>query len=135
MNKCIFVGRMAADPELRTTAQGTSVCQFRIAVQRTFKNAQGNYDADFISCVAWRQTADFVVKYLHKGDMVAICGALQTRTYQAQDGSTRYVAEIVVDSLQPCGSRKQENNNVPAPQPQPQADGGFTEVDDEELPF
>ena len=133
MNKCIFVGRMVADPELRYSKSGIANCAFRIAVNRTFKNAQGSYDADFIQCVAWRQTAEFMSRYLHKGDMIAVCGALQNRSYQAQDGSTRWVTEIIVDNVQACGSvrRADDASNAAAEH----TDGGFTEVDDDELPF
>lgn len=83
--------------------------------------------ADFIACVAWRQTADYVTKYLHKGDMVAVCGALQNRQYQAQDGSTRYVTEIVVDEVQSCSNARSDAQNANV--------NDFTEVDDDNLPF
>ena len=134
MNKCIFVGRMCADPELRYTKSGIANCAFRIAVQRQYKNQQGEYEADFVSCVAWRQTAEFLTKYLHKGDMVAVSGSLQNRTYDAQDGSKRYVTEIILDSVQACGSVRRANDGEDVPAPQ-QPEGGFTQVDDDELPF
>ena len=135
MNKCIFVGRMGADPETRYTQSGVLQCTFRIAVQRQFKNAQGNYDVDWIQCVAWRNTAEFVGRYLSKGDQVAVCGSLQNRQYQAQDGSKRYVTEIMVEQVQGCG-KTQGKTEVNAAEHQSEAvNGGFTEVDDEELPF
>lgn len=134
MNRCMFVGRMAADPETRSTSNGTSVCNFRIAVNRRFKDANGQRVADFIACVAWRQTADFVWQYLHKGDMVAVAGELQNRQYTAQDGTKRFVTEIIVDEVNPCGNARsgaQEANQSA----QQSAAGGFTEVDDDDLPF
>ena len=142
MNNCIFVGRMVADPELRHTQSGIANCSFRIAVNRQYKNAQGNYDADFIACVAWKHTAEFVSRYLAKGDMVAVRGALQNRTYEAQDGSKRYVTEIIVDNVQPCGGRKSDGANTvertvndTIQQAQEAFGAGFVEVDDDELPF
>lgn len=96
MNKIILMGRLTRDPELRTTPNGVSVCSFSIAVNRRFKNAEGNYDADFINCVAWRQTGEFVSRYFTKGRMIAVVGSLQTRTYE-KDGQKHYAAEVQVD--------------------------------------
>ncbi len=96
MNKVILMGRLTRDPELRTTPNGVSVCSFTIAVNRRFKNAEGSYDADFINCVAWRQTGEFVSRYFTKGRMIAVVGSLQTRTYE-KDGQKRYATEVQVD--------------------------------------
>ena len=96
MNKIILMGRLTRDPELRTTPNGVSVCSFSIAVNRRYKNAEGNYDADFINCVAWRQTGEFVSRYFTKGRMIAVVGSLQTRTYE-KDGQKHYAAEVQVD--------------------------------------
>ena len=85
MNKAILVGRLTKDPELKTTASGVSVCSFTIAVNRRFRNAEGNYDADFINCVAWRQQADFLSRFFTKGRMVGVIGSIQTRNYE-RDG-------------------------------------------------
>lgn len=82
MNKAILVGRLTRDAELRTTGSGTSVCSFTLAVNRRFKNADGNYDADFINCVAWRAQAEFISKHFKKGDMFGVVGNLQTRIYE-----------------------------------------------------
>lgn len=99
MNKAILVGRMTRDPELRTTANGVSVCSFSVAVNRRFKNADGNYDADFINCVAWRQQAEFLAKYFAKGSMVGVIGSIQTRNYDNKDGQKVYVTEVAVDEV------------------------------------
>ena len=98
MNKAILVGRLTRDPELKTTGSGTSVCSFTVAVNRRFKNAEGNYDADFISCVAWRQQAEFLAKYFAKGSMVGIVGSIQTRNYE-KDGQKVYVTEVSCDEI------------------------------------
>ena len=99
MNKAILVGRLTRDPELRTTANGTSVCTFSIAVNRRFRNAEGGYDADFINCVAWRQQAEFLTKYFSKGRMVGVVGSIQTRNYDNKDGQKVYVTEVAVDEV------------------------------------
>ena len=97
MNKAILVGRLTKDPELKTTASGVSVCSFTLAINRRFKNAEGNYDADFINCVAWRQQAEFISKYFRKGSAICVTGSIQTRTWTDQQGQKRYATEVVVD--------------------------------------
>lgn len=107
MNKVILMGRLTRDPELKETPNGVSVCSFTIAVNRRYKNAEGNYDADFVNCVAWRQTGEFVSKYFAKGQMIAVAGSLQTRTYE-KDGQKRYVTEVLVDEVNFCGEKAEE---------------------------
>ena len=111
MNKVILVGNLTRDPEYRTTPNGASVCNFSIAVQRRFANQQGVREADFINCVAWRQTADFVHRYFTKGKRIGVVGSLQTRTYDAQDGSKRYVTEVVCDECEFVDSKPQGDGN------------------------
>ena len=145
MNKVILVGNLTKDPDYRTTPSGVSVCNFSIAVQRRFSNQQGVREADFINCVAWRQQADFVHRFFTKGRKIGVVGSLQTRTYDAQDGSKRYITEIIADNIEFAGSKGADRGTdvadhaaAPArPQPMAQAPvaGGFTEVDDDELPF
>jgi len=142
MNKAILIGNLAADPESRTTASGVAVCTFRLAVQRRFANQQGVREADFLNIVAWRQTAELCARYLSKGRKVAVEGSIQTRSYDAQDGSKRYVTEIVADNVEflgsPQGERSSHAENTPPPPPEPMgfAGGdGFTDIDDDELPF
>lgn len=130
MNKCIFTGRFATDPEIRTTQNGTAQCNFRLAVQRRFKDASGERPADFIQCIAWRQTAEFIHKFFHKGDEAKVVGALQTRSYTALDGSSRYVYEIMVEEFE--GSNKNSGQDK-----QGTSEGERFEPveDDGELPF
>ena len=120
MNKIILVGRLTRDPELRSTSTGISTANFTVAVNRNFKNKDGQYDADFISCVAFRNTADFVSKYFKKGNLICLDGRIQTRNYDAQDGTKRYVTEVVVENVEFVGgksdnSTSQSNNYVDAP--------------------
>lgn len=125
MNKVIIIGNIASDPEAHTTQGGIARSTFRVAVQRRFKNAEGKHDADFLTVVAWRQTADFVNKYLKKGSRVAVEGSIQNRSYDAQDGSKRYVTEIIADNVEALERREDK----------PQDNGGFIEANDEPLPW
>ena len=111
MNKVILVGNLTRDPEYRTTPNGASVCNFSIAVQRRFANQQGVREADFINCVAWRQQADFVHRFFTKGRRIGVVGSLQTRTYDAQDGSKRYVTEVVCDECEFVDSKPNGDGN------------------------
>lgn len=99
MNKAILTGRITKDPEMKTTQSGINTCSFTVAVQRKFKNAEGNYDADFINCVSWRAQAEFVSKYFKKGSPIEVCGSIQTRNYKDKDGKTVYVTEINVEEV------------------------------------
>ena len=145
MNKVILIGNLAADPESRTTQSGIAQCTLRLAVQRRFANQQGVREADFFNIVCWRQTAEFCSRYLSKGRKIAVEGSLQTRSYDAQDGSKRYVTEVIADNVEFCDSRpdgaaRPRTDNPPPIQEPPAGygannNGGFTEVDDEELPF
>lgn len=141
MNKVILTGNLANDPESRTTASGVAQCSFRLAVQRRFANASGVREADFLPVVCWRNTAEYASKYLIKGRRVAIEGSIQTRSYDAQDGTKRYVTEIIAENLEIL-ERSEAKNAAPA---EAAADAvakaeaafgkGFVEVDDDELPF
>ena len=136
MNKVILVGNMVANPEYQTTASGISLCRFRIAVQRKFKNEKGEYESDFISVVAWRGTADFVSKYLHKGNKVGVTGSLQTRTYDAQDGTKKYVTEVVADEVESY-TPKSENENKPKTDAAAKQEvmQSFEPIESDNLPF
>ena len=105
MNKVILIGRLARDPEMRTTPSGVATTSFTIAVQRNYANAQGDREADFISCVAWRKQAENIAKYCSKGSQVAVEGRIQTRNYDAQDGTKRYVTEVIADNGSFLGGR------------------------------
>lgn len=133
MNRVILMGRLVADPECATTQSGISRAGFRLAVDRR-RTRDGERQADFLQCIAWRGTADFVRQYLRKGEKVVLEGMIQTRTYDAQDGSRRYAVEIVVDHIDFCGGGRDEERQAPAPA---QEQGGFIDVTDEDdqLPF
>lgn len=99
MNKAILSGRLTRDPELKTTQNQVEVCSFTVAVDRKFKNKDGERGTDFIPCVAWRSTAEFISRYFSKGSRIELCGSIQTRTYDDNDGKRVYVTEIAVDEV------------------------------------
>ncbi len=106
MNKVILIGRLARDPELRTTPTNISVATFSIAVSRPFLSQGGGQpETDFINCVVWRRQAENLAKYCHKGSQIAIEGRIQSRSYNAQDGSKRYVTEVMCDNITFLGSK------------------------------
>lgn len=121
MNKCIFIGNLTRDPETGSTSSGISYCRFSIAVNRTYSNANGERETDYINIVTWRGLADNCGRYLQKGSKVCVCGQLQTRTFDGQDGTKRYVTEIVADDVEFIGSRSAaatgDNESAPAPAP------------------
>ena len=110
MNKVILIGRLARDPELRTTSSGIASLNFSLAVTRNFTNQNGEREADFINCVAWRKQAENMAKYCQKGSQVAVEGRITTRSYDAQDGTKRYVTEVVCDNVTFLGSKGSSNN-------------------------
>ena len=135
MNVCHLIGNLANDPEARTTQSGLMQCSFRLAVQRRFKGADGQRETDFINIVAWRQTAELCAKYLAKGRKVAVTGSLQMRSYQAQDGQKRTVAEVVADNVEFLTSAREVAEQAQSA-PQNAHQMGFTEVEDtDDLPF
>lgn len=139
MNKVYMIGNLTRDPENRSTSTGIPVCNFSIAVNRRFKDAQtGKQETDFFNIVAWRQLADLCGRYLAKGRKVAVVGSIQTRTYEAQDGSKRSTFDIIADEvefLSAKGDSEHEQGAYPAHKktaPEPQ----FTQMDDDDdLPF
>ena len=150
MNKVYLIGNLTRDPEMRSTSAGIPVCNFSIAVNRRFKNVQtGQQETDFFNIVAWRQLAELCGRYLAKGRKVAVFGSIQTRSYEAQDGSKRTAFDIVADEVEflsspNTGSASSSDYHAavsPAPVQRQQApsyapaDSGFTQVDDDELPF
>ena len=108
LNCAVIMGRLVADPELRTTPNGISVTSFCVAVDRSFVKAGEERKADFINVVAWRQTADFVTRYFHKGSMIAVQGSIQTRSYEDKNGNKRTAVEIVADNVSFCGSKSEQ---------------------------
>jgi single-strand DNA-binding protein len=130
MNKVVLIGRSTKDAELRYTQTGKQVTTFTLAVDRDYKNAQGEREADFIPCVAWGKLAEICERYITRGKQVAIAGRIQTRNYEDNNGQRRYITEIIVSDMQLLGSRQDGQ----APQEQPQQP--FAEIDQpDDLPF
>ena len=142
MNKVILIGNLTKDPELTTTTSGISVCRFTLAVSRRFTNSEGERETDFINIVVWRNAADNCHKFLRKGSKAAVVGNLQTRSYDAQDGTKRYVTEVVAEEVEFVGSRVSDGGdtgNTDAGQGSIQGNQGattkLTPIQDDSLPF
>lgn len=131
MNKTLLIGNVVRDPELKTTQSGLSVCSFTIAVNRRTKKDGGEQQADFIPIVAWRQLAELCGQYLVKGKKCAVVGSLQTRTYEAKDGTKRYITEVMADEVEFLTPRGQGEMGASAPT----AFDGATPFDDDDPPF
>lgn len=137
MNKVILLGRLTRDPEVRYSQgdNSTATARFSLAVNRKFKNAEGNYDADFINCVAFGKTAEFIEKYFHKGDMIALTGRIQTGSYTNKDGAKVYTTDVVVEEVEFAGGK---SNNAEGQQNNTAKNNGFANIPDgidEEMPF
>lgn len=111
LNRVILMGRITGNLELKTTASGISVTSFSIAVDRNYVKQGEQRQTDFINIVCWRQQAEFVCRYFQKGSMIALEGQIQTRTYQAKDGTNRYVTEVVADSISFTGEKRENSGN------------------------
>lgn len=125
MNKVIITGRLAADPELRQTQSGVASCRFIIAANRKFANKDtGEREADFITCIAWRQTAEFITKYFSKGSMICIDGTLRTGSYKDKNHSdvTHYTTDVLIENVEFCGGRKDSGQSQQSSS-KPQSDG------------
>ena len=133
MNQVILIGRLTRDPDSRLLDSGISLCRFNLAVDRKFKNAGGERESDFISCVAWRQTAEFIAKHFAKGSKMALSGTIQTRSYD-KDGEKRYATEVITDSVEFVEKRGDHAPDTGSSRNTAQQDD-FVEVDDSELPF
>ena len=137
LNKVILMGRLTKDPEIKSSMQGKSISTFTIAVDRGYVKPGEERQADFINIVTFNSTADFVARYFEKGQLVAVCGRLQTRTWDDNEGKRRYATEVVVDEIHfaepkrdAAETQRTENNFASAPP------AGFTaDVDDDDLPF
>ena len=131
INIVAITGRLTRSPEVKQTQSGVPVCSFSVAVDRAYKSGEER-QADFIDCVAWRHSAEFLEKYFHKGDMIGVQGHLQTRNWETDDGQKRKTTEIVVDSLSFVGGKRSDTAEAPVEKPQ------FTEITDADggdLPF
>jgi len=132
MNKVILIGRLTRDPELRTTPSGTATTAFTVAVDRTFVNQQtGQREADFINCVAWRKQAENISRYCSKGTQVAVEGRIQTRNYDAQDGTKRYVTEVICDNVTFLGSRNSNSRDDSSDISEPSTDIETTNLEED----
>jgi single-strand DNA-binding protein len=142
INNSVLMGRLTAAPELKQTASGVSVTSFTLAVERSFVKQGEERQADFIDCVAWRNTAEFITRYFGKGSMIAVTGSIQTRNFEDKNGNKRKATEVVVDNASFCGSKSENQQNTAnytpvaeSPSYQP-TDGDFEEIGtDDGLPF
>lgn len=129
LNNVSLMGRLTAAPELKSTNTGTAVTAFTLAVERAYAKQGEQRQTDFIDCVAWRTTAEFITKYFQKGSMIAVTGSIQTRSYEDKNGNKRKAVEILVNSVSFCGSKT--DTSVP-----PASNADFDEIgEDEDLPF
>lgn len=132
MNKVVLVGRLTKDPDVRCN-NDTAVARFTVAINRKFKNKDRKYDADFINCICFKNTAEFVEKYFVKGMMIGLSGRIQTGSFTNKDGQKVYTTDIVADEVEFVESKKEQESATK------NDDGGFTNIpdaiDDEELPF
>lgn len=136
MNKAILIGRLTADPELKTTPSGLNVCSFTVAVDRRFVKEGEERKADFINCVAWRQTAEFISKYFTKGRMLGLIGSIQTRTWTDSENNKRYATEVLVDEAYFTESKGSGNSGASEPAAKVnESDFMPTTVSDDDLPF
>ncbi len=139
MNKFIGLGRLTKDPELRSTQSGLKITSFTLAINRNFKNKEGNYDADFLNCQAFDKRAEFIEKYFKKGNMMAITARAQTRNYDDSDGKKRFVTEFIVEEVYFAGSNEKKNEtSIEVPQNYTSdydTAGSEVTLSDEDLPF
>lgn len=142
MNSFVGMGRLGKDPEIKRTQSDVAVCQFSLAINRRFKNKQTNdYDTDWLNCVAFRQTAEFISRFFRKGNMIGVVGTVQTRKWDDQDGKTHYATEIIVEQAHFCGSKQDSISRPPWPGDEPQpavpvdATGAAAPANDTALPF
>jgi len=135
MNKVILSGNLTRDPEAGQTNSGISYCRFTVAVSRRFANADGEREADFLNCTAWRQTADFISKYFKKGSKISVVGSIQTRSYEGQDGQRKYSTDIIVEEAEFAGSKSDnagvDSTNVDSGKKQAKLEP----VEEDDLPF
>lgn len=139
LNRVVLVGRITRDPELRYTQTGIPVVSFSLAVDSGFGDQQGERKADFFNCVAWRNNAENMAKFIKKGALLGIDGRLQSRTYQTQNGENRYVVEVVCDTvrfLEPRSTRNEFESNYEAPvEEDPLFDTSMDIASEDDLPF
>ena len=116
MNKVELIGRLTKEPELKLTQNQVQFCAFTVAVDRKFKDANGQRQADFINCLAWKQTAVFIQKYFHKGNRIGLTGSIQVRSFDNAEGKKCFITEVIAEDVEIVESLN--SNSQPAPQPQ-----------------
>lgn len=145
INNVVLMGRLTAAPELKTTQSGISTIRFGVAVERRYNKQGEEKQTDFIDCVAWRQTAEFISKYFNKGSMIAVVGSIQTRSYEDKNGNKRKAVEVQVENVSFCGSKSESgtggNPNLDVLKDKveqfnaPQNNSSYTDIPDDDLPF
>ena len=142
INNVTLIGRLTKDVELKYTPANQAVAQFTLAVNRTFKNANGERESDFINCVIWRKSAENFANFAKKGALIGITGRIQTRNYENQQGQRVYITEVIAENFQMLESRNQQQGQQQgqatqqqAKQPDPFAGGAPTSLNDDDLPF
>jgi single-strand DNA-binding protein len=143
INRVVLVGRLTKDPELRYTNSNIAVATFTMAVDRGFKNAAGEKETDFIPIVVWKKSAESVAKYLHKGSLVGLDGRIQTRNYEASDGTRRYITEVVADNVRFLDSKPKDDEHKQYVPTQPKEEkptnpffeSNIPDIDPDEIPF
>ena len=135
INNVALIGRLTRDAELRYTPSNIATAQFNIACNRTFKNANGDYDADFINCVMWREQAERFCNWTKKGMLVGITGRIQTRSYEGNDGKRVYVTEVVAENFQVLEKRDNTANQNSMTEQMPPNYANPMDIDESDLPF
>ena len=143
INNLTLIGRLTKDVELKYTPANQAVAQFTLAVNRTFKNANGERESDFINCVIWRKSAENFANFAKKGALIGITGRIQTRNYENQQGQRVYITEVIADNFQMLESRNQQQGQAQpqqatqqqVKQPDPFSGGAPTNLNDDDLPF
>lgn len=136
MNKVILTGRITKDPEVKQTPNNLYVCSFTLAVDRRFKDSNGEKQTDFIPCVGWRKVAELIGNYCHKGSKISICGSIQTRSYEDQTGRKVFVTEVLAEELEFLDTKAQEQPQAQKPAPRAEAiDQDLDQYEDVALPF
>lgn len=128
MNSVNLIGNLTKEIELKKTNSNVSVCSFTLAVRKNYKNEKGEYDTDFISCIAWKQSAEFISKYANKGDKIAVTGSIQVRSYEKQDGTKQYITEVVCNNVEICHKVESQNDKAEKPKEN-------NNIDTSDLPF
>lgn len=137
MNHWVGIGRLTRDPDVRYTQSGKAVVSFTLAIDRR-RSGDGNQQADFVACVAWEKTAEVISRYCTKGKKIAVEGRIQTRSYEAKDGTKRYATEVVVQSMEFCDSKGGGQDGSTSPAAPPEQQGifdGSRAVADSDIPF